>query len=382
MDVDPEGEVLEIRRRRPRGRPLRATRVGTALYAGPDAAGAPSADFPGIYIPEREDNRRGWLSGGVSLLLHGAIFGIVFIAGWVTHEEILDEPIEVRLIKEPPAPKTDPAPARRVIAERRSAVFQPQAQAVAPQVNNPRVVARAAPQVAAQKLEVASVARVAAPRNVRRTTAPTVERVATVRGTAAAVTSRVEIQAYEGPAVRGPIEIEAPAGPSAGPRQVARSGNTVGTGSVRLGDGSSVREGIDSTRDVLGSATGPRLGDVDTSVGEGFMDGSGGTGAGGVARAPCLERPAVQRYIDDVRRRMTQRWKQDRTTPDGTAELRFRLDPAGSVLDAGFVGDTEPAIGEGAVMALRSAAPFPPMRDEVRCLSGTYLIGRFTAGDG
>src|SRR5258705_225380 len=61
------------------------------------------------------------------------------------------------------------------------------------------------------------------------------------RGTAAA------------PALRGKTNSALPTGASAGTRQVAAEGNTVGTGAAVIGSGSSVGEGIASNRGVLGS---------------------------------------------------------------------------------------------------------------------------------
>ena len=165
-------------------------------------------DFPGITFPEDEDSRSRWISSGLALLIHVGVFGGMLLFAWLAPEELKDDLIPVRILNEPPAQKTDPAPARRVLAERRSPVFQPQAQAVKPQVVNPRVVARTSPQVAARSIEMKSVSRVAAPQQVTRS-AVVVEKVATVRSAAPqAVAGRVDVQANAGPALRGPIEVE------------------------------------------------------------------------------------------------------------------------------------------------------------------------------
>jgi len=356
---------------------MRQRRLGQALLAGP--SGPPATPFPGMSIPEPQaGGKRRAVSGLLAFLLHAAaVCGLVVLA-WAPAEEAEPEPIPVRILDEPPAPKTDPAPARRVLAERRSASFAPQAQAVKPQVVNPKVVARAAPQVQAERIQMDQVGPVKAPREIRRS-AVAVEKVTAVRSSApSAQASPVDVEAESGPALRGPREIEAPAGVEVGPRQVVRRGDTVGTGSVRLGEGSSVREGVASNRDVLGSPDGAPLADVRTAVGEGLLDGSGGDGSGGVSSTECLKRPAVQDYWDSIRRRMYSRWVLPNDVPSNQeVRVRFRLDAAGSAHDVKLVSTGHPKLGASAVDALRSAAPFPPMSDPVRCLAGMPIVGNF-----
>jgi TonB family protein len=373
-------ETLVVYRRRKRSRPMRSFRLGVHLHAQPSAAGAAAAlDFPGISIPEPEDARRRWWTSLLSLLIHASIFGGLLLWALFGPHEIEERLIEVKILNEPQAEKTDPAPARRVLAERRSTVFKPQAQAVRPQVVNPRVVARAVPQVAAERIDMNNVNPVAAPRQVSRA-AVSVEKVSAVRSVGpAATTQRVDLQAAAGPALRGPREIEAPAGPSVGPRQVTRVGDTIGVGTVeRQGDGSSVREGIASNRDVLGSAAGPRLANVNTNVGEGLLEGSGGTGQGGVSFADCFERPEVKEYWTAIERRMYARWVLPAdVSSNQEVRLRFQLDAAGSARTVEIIPGGDQRLGKSAMDALRSAAPFPPMSDRVRCLAGAPIVGTF-----
>ncbi len=189
----------------------------------------------------------------------------------------------------------------------------------------------------------------------------------------------MDVQAAAGPALRGPVEIDAPVGPSVGPRQVTTVGNTIGTGTVQqLGEGSSVKEGIASNRDVLGSATGPRLANVNTAVGEGLTEGSGGTGQGGVSFGECFDRAEVKEYWGSVERRMYARWVLPPDVPsDQQVRMRFQLDAAGSAHRVQLIPGGDPRLGQSAVDALRSAAPFPPMSDRVRCLSGAPIVGTF-----
>ena len=58
--------------------------------------------------------------------------------------------------------------------------------------------------------------------------------------------------------------------------------------------------------------------------------------------------------------------------------LRFVLDASGAATRIDFVGDAPPVLGNSAVAALRAASPFPPMDDNVRCLSGKKLNAIFS----
>jgi TonB family protein len=146
-----------------------------------------------------------------------------------------------------------------------------------------------------------------------------------------------------------------------------------------LGSGSSVREGIASNRDVLGAKTGVRA-QVNWAVGHSNMRGSGGegTGPGGVTWDQCLARPEVRAYQQHIKDRVLSRWM---LPPDVEANhsvaLRFVLDPAGTANRVSVVSASNQVLGESAVQAMRSASPFDPMSDRVRCLAGNPLVATF-----
>lgn len=356
---------------------MRRLRVGPAWRAGAAAAALP---FPGIHFPEPEGRLRRWLASALAVLLHAGFFASVIWLASLAPQIEEEELIPVQLLREVPAPKAEePAPAPKALAERRSARFAPSAQAIAPQVINPRVVARATPQIAAERLELDAVGSLTAPRQIERA-AVEVETVRAVTSVAGVEPRRLDLADAAAPALRGPLEAQAPAGPSVGPRQVVAEGSTVGTGAVNLGEGSSVREGIASNRDVLGSATGPRLANVNTRVGDGYLRGPGGSGTGMGGVAPdCFERAEVQAYWSGIQDRVYKRWALPPNLPPGTVEvrLRFRLDPAGSATQVEIVPGGDRGLGQSAVDALRSASPFPPMADGVRCLAGRQITGVF-----
>jgi len=243
---------------------MKSYRMGGAFTpAAAAAGGANPDDFP-MTFSEPEDIKRRAGSLSAAFLLHGgAIAILVFIASLTP---IIDEVIiPVSLLRdEPDAP--EPAPARKALAERRSTHYAPARQAVAPQIVNPRVVADASAAIEAKALDMQAISSVAAPTRISRSSAVSVDRVSAVRSVATARATRVDVGAVGGPVVRGPVRANSPVGPSVGPRQVAaaKTGTTSGTGKLEIGGGSSVKEGILSNRDVVGSPTGTRIASVDT----------------------------------------------------------------------------------------------------------------------
>jgi len=313
------------------------------------------------------------VSGAASLLLHLGVLGALLLVAWLAPPDLVEQLLPVELMR----PDDTPAPAPRAIAEH-SASFAPAAQAVAPQVVNPNVVARAQPAVAAQALQFDSVSPVVAPTEVSRRVVQT-EHVQAMRSVTAATTSPVAV-APIAPALRGPIEATAPVGPSVGPKAVA-GGDTMGLAAPgALGTGSSVKAGIASDRDVAGEATGPRLANVNTGVGKGLWGaGSSGDGTGsGVSFEDCEARPEVQSYMGQIYQRVISRWVlPPDTPPNQRVVLKFKLDVAGSATNVQLLNAENPTLGKSAAAALRSAAPFPPMDDRVRCLSRTPLRATF-----
>ena len=384
-------QPLRIQRRHGRS-PLRTRRLGAAFKAGPPAAGR-REPFPGMNLEVVRDRGETVRSTTLSAVIHGLALLLLLFLAYLT-PAIREEVLPVTLIKEtpppPPPPKEEevklepkpepePAPAPKALAERRPMDFAPQAQAVAPQVINPTVIQQAAPAVNAEALKLNTVAPAVAPKDIAHVTA-VAETVNVSQSLAAAQTAKVDLGASAAPALRGQAVAAAPIGISSGPRQIVANGNTSGTGTaVNMGNGSSVREGIASNRDVLGSPDGGPIADVNTRVGNGLMRGEGGTGTGGGGDGDCLNRPEVQQYQEQLRQRMYSRWQAPNDAPvNSKVQLRFSLDPSGSVISAGLVSAGNEALGQSAVEALRSSSPFQAMPERVRCLARRSLIGTFT----
>jgi outer membrane biosynthesis protein TonB len=364
---------LGLRRRPPRRSPLRARRIGAALDAPPPAGVDPATEFPGLDLGAAAGRKGRVVSGGVSLLLHAALLGGLALAAWVAPVEEIEEIIKLERVKD------EAGAAPRVVAERATPVFDPKAMALAPQIVNPVVVQQRAPPIEASKIDVESLSTVQAPKTIERA-ATVVEEARAYQSIAPVVTSPVAVEGVA-PAMRGPVEHVAPVGVTSGPRRVASVGDGVGLPDAKaLGSASSVKEGIVTGRDVHGAPTGVRA-EVHWAVGEGNLRGSGGsgTGPGSVSFDDCQKRPEVIAYMARIKQRMLDRWALPPDVPGNlSVELRFGLDPAGTVTRAELVRSADARLGQSAVDALRSASPFDHMSDRVRCLADGPLIGTFT----
>jgi hypothetical protein len=141
-----------------------------------------------------------------------------------------------------------------------------------------------------------------------------------------------------------------------------------------------VREGAVTGRDVLGSADGERVANVNTRVGQGNLRGTGdGATLGGGYDPDCNARPEVQAYLAQVKQRTLARWYSPPNTPLGRypVTLQFQLDVAGSTRGVQLVQASNSQVGTTAADALRSAAPFQPLSDKVRCLSEAPIKATF-----
>ncbi len=372
-------EQLRIFHRPKRRTTMTAARMGSAFERA--AGTAVAYDFPGLSLKDPEGARRTLLTGGLATLVHvGAVGLLVLMASLAPSIEEIIIPLQI-LRDEPPPPKQEPAPAPKALAERRSLDYAPAVQAMQPQIVNPRVVAEASPTVSAEVLQMDSVSSVVAPKQINRSSATVVERVSAVNSIVAARASAVDVGSAAGPAVRGPIRADLPAGPSAGPRQVsvAAGGTTSGTGRLTIGGGSSVREGVVSNRDVLGSPNGAPLASVDTKLGEGMLRGSGGSGESVVSETACFQKPEVQNYINQVQGRTLEHWVLPPNVSAGQqVTLRFKLDVAGSASSVSLVRASDNALGLSAVDALRSASPFPALPESARCLVRVPITATFS----
>lgn len=381
-------QQFTIRRRRAkrRGRPKRPV---AAAFQRPASGGAAAMAYPGYTEIRDEDSRRRFLTGSLAALLHLSGFAVLLLLASLA-PDLEEKIIPVQILKEEPPPPpeepAEPAPAPKALAERRPLPFDPAVQAVAPQVVNPHVMAEAAPSVRAEALEMDSVRTVKAPADIQHTTR-VVDRVSAVDSSVRPRATHVDVSRVAGPVVRGPTHVDAPAGPSVGPRRVqaAEVGTTMGTAPMKVGSGtgSSVKEGVLSGRDVVGSPDGALVMAVDTTIGEGLLRGStpggSGTGPAEVSNSKCIQLPEVVAYLAEVEKRTVSRWNlPPGVEADRKVTLRFHIDAAGSASRVSIVRAEDNALGASAVDALRAAAPFPAMPEAARCLARVPIVGTFS----
>ncbi|NQZ96152.1 MAG: energy transducer TonB [Myxococcales bacterium] len=379
-----EPPIIRDRRRGPKKAARAGTRISAAFRPVDVSGGAATYAYPGMDTVVPEDGRRALVTGSFAALLHLGLLAFLFLlASLAPHLD--DVLIPVQLIKDLPETPDTPAPAPKTLAERRTPRFAPSVQSVAPQIVNPRVIADATPRVTVEAVRMNAVTAVRGPTAID----PRSISVETVRRVDPLATQRartLDLPTAIGAAVHGPVKIDAPSGPSAGPRRVdvATPVKSMGTGTLSIGSGSSVQEGIVSNRDVLGAPTGQVLVSVDTAVGEGLLRGPGGTGTGGPSGSraeaidiECANRPEVARYLDAVNLRTYDRWQLPPGVPPSEVQLRFKIDVAGSATNVELVRAENNALGASAVDAMRAASPFPPMPESVRCLSGHRIRATF-----
>lgn len=369
------------------------------LLAAAPAAASGGLVYPGYAEPDEDDSRRALVSGSLAAGLHLGVIALLFVLASLA-PQIEERIIAVQLLRESapePEPAPEPSAAPRALAERRPLAFDPAVQAIEPQVLNPRVIAEASPVIAAEALEMDALSPSAAPREIDHRSVA-VEHLSAIDSAAHVRASDLDVSGVTSPAVRGPTRIDAPPTPSAGPRRVeaAPVGQTTGTAlEIGSGHGSSVREGVISNRDVIGSPGGALVVSVDTSIGDGLLGGNGsgagggggsgtgagsGHGAGGEGPpAACMQRSEVARYLGNVKERTMERW----ILPPGVdagrrVTLRFQIDAAGSTSRVTILDAEDNALGASAVDALRAASPFPPMPDAARCLAQVPIVGTFS----
>jgi hypothetical protein len=363
------GEFVVRRRPAKRaGRP-HGRRADSALRT----VAAPPGVFPGTPMPEPASARERVVSSGLSVLIHAALVGAIALTAYLAPTEIQEQIIEITRIDDASDNDTSGSPRPRAIAES-TGRFAPAPMALQAHVINPAVIqARAANVAAAQAIQVEAVAAIAAPREIVHTAAPTVEAARTYQSIAAVTATPVDTSAATAQ-ISGNVSIQAPQGVVVGPRQVTTSGATVGIGGpTALGTGSSVREGVASGRDVVGGKTGERA--TMTGVyGEGGGRGFGGSGTGAGGGKPCTQRPEVNAYIARVKSRVLSRWKGG---ANGTVELQFSIDAAGTASEIVFLSASNPQLGEAIAEAMRVASPFEPMSASVQCLAGETLQATF-----
>ncbi len=416
---------LVIRPRRPR--PLHPVSFATVSAGESVWSGGPR-----LGLAEPEEQKRRLLAGGFVAFGHAAILALMFAIAALAPPEFVESVIPVALIPMPkaipevaplelPGSNAEPAPAgpKQVGAQRANAAALASAQSLTP--TQAAALRRDALDAAARAIEPVNVESAAVPSLPTEITRRDVQaETVTARAAAAlAPTQAVDVRAV------APVKIDAAqlaATPRdlAGPRAIDPASLTdLSTRDALAGldsaadsdtarfDGSVTAGSLATTGAVSGSTTGSRVAvGIDTGVsgawasaggssGAGSASGSGsgtagndaagGAGTGGtgdsVGTLRCLESPAVQRYLERVQQRTSQRWRVPADVPDDTAVvLRFELDAAGMAnhVESRSEASDASVLANSARQALLSAAPFAPLDASSRCLTDKRIVLTFT----
>jgi TonB family protein len=351
------------------------TRLGLlAGAAGLEPLAASAGTAPSLVLRDPDSSKSSVISGSITTFLHVAAFGVLLLLAWLAPP--VEQLIEVRIIRELPGSNAEPAPARKVLKSRARRTPIAAAQRVSAQaVAQPRVL-----NLSAEQLRLNELRKATAPQTVQR------RQVVSQRTEVRSIDTRVhasKVDLSKLTTVTAPTDLVAPVIDLDGPRKIDPGA------AVKQPENFAVVPDVKPVEYTSGApfqilteempSGDVQQFDFDTDIGA-FAggEGTGGTGsAEGTVR--CMESAFVLRYLDGVRIRTQQRWQVPAGVPqDATVRVKFMLDASGTATRVEFVGDTDPLLGTSAVEALRAASPFPPMDDNVRCLAGQRLSGRFT----
>lgn len=380
------------------------TPVPALALSGPgSAAMTAAAAAPTLVMPEPEGLRDTLISGSVSAALHAAALLALILAALLAPEELVEKIIPVEIFKdidpvELPGSNAEPAPAgpKSVGAVRPSAAAMAAASLTPAEAEALRQAALEAARKAVKDMEQQAQQPTALPTQLDRRDVQA-ESLAARAAAAASPTTAVDVADVQAVQI-DPADLAALDVDLSGPQQIDTSnlpemsapeafavlsdlGAPEYTGSVSA---TSVSSAATTGRSYGTEGTG-----VDTGVasewsgggGRGTGIGGGGTGGTGTATGVvrCLESAYVDRYLEVVKDRTDQRWRvPEGVTPGTKVVLRFDLDAAGMAANVEVIETQDELLGRSAMQALRSAAPFPPMDDNNRCLAEKRIKQTFT----
>ena len=367
MSQAPTDSFIHVSKRHARKRRRVSMLSSEGLVGGltPAAAGAGSA--PQLVMSEPEDRRSAIVAGSVTTLLHVSAIGVLVLLAWLAPP--IQEIIEVKIIRELPGSDVEPAPARKILKPRRQQQVRAARQVTAQAVAQPRVI-----HLTPEQLKMAQLNKAKAPQQVQR------RQVVSTRAQARSIDYQVAPLQLDASQLENVVvtDLAVPNYEIQAPRAIETTQETF----AEVPEVADVRYESAAPFEIVSDAElsdDIEAYDFDTDVGAyAGGEGTGGTGTAiGVVR--CMESAFVVRYIDGIEERTKQRWQVPENTPDDAkVVLRFTLDSSGAATQIAFQGNVDPALGNSAVAAMRSASPFPPMDDNVRCLAGKKLRGTFT----
>ncbi len=338
---------------------------------GPEPATAGVA--PTFAMRDPDDPRSSIISGSITTALHVGAFALLFLLAWLAPP--VDVLIPVRIIRELPGAKPEPAPARKILKRRRQVrpVHAPR-RVTARTVTQPRVV-----KMSAEQLRLAKVAPAVAPQIVER------RQVVSHRTSARAVSTRrvatnIDLSKLSATAV--PTDLSAPMIDYDGPRDIDPGAALVDPENLaEVPDVAPVDYSSAAPFEIAADSTLPEdLEALEFDVEVGIFasgDGTGGTG-NAVDTVRCLESAPVVRYLKKVVERTKRRWNVPPDTPaEFKVRLKFTLDASGTATRVEVADEANAALGNSAAAALRAGSPFPSMDASTRCLADMRLLATF-----
>lgn len=330
---------------------------------------ASAAALPGLSMPEPEDRRPVLISSAATALLHILIIGAIALLGTLAKQAaetiipvvILNEPIELPGSNDPsplPIPKLLSAPMASTVP----LAMEPVNLAAVPA---PMIEAASLDLVAPRSLDLAAVMNAPLATQAEVHAAPSAADISEIQpleiNAADLVVPEVEIPGPSAVAIRTATDLVAPRAfdnlsqlNATHYQGTATAVPTVTGGSDR--DGALIATGISAEYLAAGIAGGD---------------------PNAVATISCLQSAFVQRYLDEITRRTYARWEPPLdASPDDVVQFRIAIDQSGSIAKLEMIESTSQPFAESAMLAYRSAAPFPPLTHENRCL--TEKIFRLT----
>jgi hypothetical protein len=397
-------QQLRIKKRRKPSRPRLDFGAAAAPAFAVAGSGNAVATAPRLVLTEPEGLRDTLVTGSISAALHAAVLLGLVLAALLAPEELIEIIIPVEIIKdiepvELPGSNAEPAPAgpKAVGAMRPSAAAMASASLTPAEAEALRQAALEAARKAVKNMEQEAARPTALPTQLERrdVQAESLAARAAAAESPATVIDVSDMQAIQiDPADLAALDIDL-----TGPQQIdvsnipEMSAPEAFAVLSELGapqyEGSSVSASSVSSASTAGRSYGSGGSGVDTGVasewsgagGSGSGVGGGGTGGTGTATGVvrCLESAYVDRYLEVVKDRTDRHWRVPEGVIPGTrVVLRFDLDAAGMATQVEVLETQDDLLGRSAMQALLSAAPFPPMDANNRCLADKRIKQTFT----
>jgi len=316
------------------------------------------------FAPNR--NKRGLVIGVISAILH--IAALVLLSNVLFGDPLEpEETVLVSLIEEQKPPEPEPEKARPRAIQRRTlntATFQRKevVQNEIRKIDPVPVIAQV------QKVEVARVQRVEAPKQIQRRELAT--------KTVNEFAERQMQQPTAVPSATDSLRTVAELQQSAGPRRVAAAGPVVAQAAEVTAP--NLSDGLIDNMAVQGSVDGAMISPVEAGTASRYTQGDGDSGIQPGQNKNCASDPVCLAYLKEIERRVYKRWRPGPNTAGGKVRLAFRLDKSGAAYQIKLVQADNQVLGDTCSTAFRRASPFPPPPPSIHYLASKGIVATFS----